>query len=95
MLHKVGEERGLTPQQIYNADETGKCLPQRTLVSSHQKICFRIQGSKGHAMSFVNIIVSLIVIFSIIRTLNCPDYLQCTQVPKSPDNQGLTVLDYN
>ena len=39
-LHKVIEEKNLIPEQIYNADETGllwKCLPQRTLVSCHEK----------------------------------------------------------
>ena len=39
-LNKVIEERGLIPEQIYNADETGllwKCLPQRTLVSCREK----------------------------------------------------------
>lgn len=39
-LQKVIEERGLTPEQIYNTDETGllwKCLPQRTLVSCREK----------------------------------------------------------
>ena len=37
-LNKVIEERGLIPEQIYNADETGllwKCLPQRTLINIH------------------------------------------------------------
>ena len=39
-LHKVIEEKNLIPEQIYNANETGllwKCLPQRTLVSCHEK----------------------------------------------------------
>ena len=39
-LNKVIEERGLIPEQIYNADETGllwKCLLQRTLVSCREK----------------------------------------------------------
>ena len=39
-LNKVIEERGLIPEQIYNADETGllwKCLPQRNLVSCREK----------------------------------------------------------
>ena len=39
-LKEVVEERGLIPEQIYNADETGllwKCLPQRTLVSCREK----------------------------------------------------------
>ena len=39
-LHKMIEEKGLTPEQIYNADETGllwKCLPERTLVSCREK----------------------------------------------------------
>ena len=39
-LDKVVQEKGLTPKQIYKADESGllwKCLPQRTLVSSQEK----------------------------------------------------------
>ena len=39
-LHKMIEEKGLTPEQIYNADKTGllrKSLPGRTLVSCCKK----------------------------------------------------------
>ena len=39
-LQKVIEARGLIPEQIYKADETGllwKCLPQKTLVSCCKK----------------------------------------------------------
>ena len=39
-LHQVMEEKGLTTEQIQNADETGllwKCLPDRTLVSCREK----------------------------------------------------------
>ena len=38
-LQKVIEEKGLIPEQIYNADETGllwKCLPQRTRLMSRE-----------------------------------------------------------
>ena len=76
------EEKGLMPEQTYNADETGlmwKCLAQRTLVSSHEKYVPGFNKPKDKAISIVHITVSLIFIFSIIRTLNYPDYLLKSQ----------------
>ena len=43
------EEKGLTTEQIYNADETGlqwKCLPDRTLVSCCEKSAAGFKKSK-------------------------------------------------
>ena len=48
-LRKVIEEKGLTPEQIYNADETGllwKCLPDRTLVACREKTAPGFKKSK-------------------------------------------------
>ena len=48
-LHQVMEEKGLTTEQIYNADETGllwKCLPDRTLVSCREKSAPGFKKSK-------------------------------------------------
>ena len=48
-LHKVIEEKRLTAEQIYNADETGllwKCLPDRTLVSCREKSAPGFKKSK-------------------------------------------------
>ena len=43
------EEKGLTTEQIYNANETGllwKCLPDRTLVSCREKSALGFKKSK-------------------------------------------------
>ena len=48
-LHQVMEEKGLTNEQIYNADETGllqKCLPDKTLVSCREKSAPGFKKSK-------------------------------------------------
>ena len=49
-LRKVIEEKGLTPEQIYNAVETGllwKCLPDKTLVVCREKTAPGFKKSKG------------------------------------------------
>ena len=51
-LNKVIKERGLIPEQIYNADETGllwKCLLQRTLVSCREKSTPGLKKAKDHS----------------------------------------------
>ena len=48
-LRQVMEEKGLTAEQIYNADETGllwKCLPDRTLVACREKSAPGFRKSK-------------------------------------------------
>ena len=48
-LHQVMEQKGLTTEQIYNADETGllwRCLPDKTLVSCHEKSAPGFKKSK-------------------------------------------------
>ena len=48
-LHKVIEEKGLAPEQIYNANETGllwKCSPDRTLVACREKTAPGLKKSK-------------------------------------------------
>ena len=48
-LRQMMEEKGLTAGQIYNADKTGllwKCLPDRTLVSCHEKSAPGFKKSK-------------------------------------------------
>jgi len=48
-LRQMMEEKGLTARQIYNANETGllwKCLPDRTLVSCHEKSAPGFKKSK-------------------------------------------------
>ena len=50
-LCKVNEEKGLTPEQIYNGNETGllwKCLPDRTLVACREKTALGFKKSKDH-----------------------------------------------
>ena len=48
-LKKVIEEKQLTPEQIYNADETGlmwKCLPNKTIASAREKSAPGFKASK-------------------------------------------------
>ena len=71
------EETGLTPEQIYNADNTGllwKCLPQRTLVSSHKNLP---QDSRKQTMCYF-LCLHYCLIF-IMRTLDYPDNLLKSQ----------------
>ena len=60
-LRQVMAEKGVTAEQIYNADETGllwKCLPDRNLVSCHEKSAAGFKKSKD-------------------RLCNCPWLYQC------------------
>ena len=68
------EGKGLMPEKIYNADETGllwKRVQQRTLVSRHEKSDPGFKRAKDMLFPLFTLL-SLIFIFSIIRTL---DYL--------------------
>ena len=41
------EEKGLMPEQIYDADETGDLFTAKNSCFQSQKICSRIEESKG------------------------------------------------
>ena len=73
------EEKGLMPEEIYDADETGDMFTAKNSCFQSRKICSRIQESKGCTISFACITVSLIFIFSIIQTLGYLDYLLKSQ----------------
>lgn len=54
-LRKVIKDEGLTPEQIYNADETRllwKCLPDRILVACHEKTAQGFKKSKDRLTVF-------------------------------------------
>ena len=54
-LRKVIKDKGLTPEQIYNADETRllwKCLPDRILVACHEKTAQGFKKSKDRLTVF-------------------------------------------
>ena len=58
-IHKVVEEKGLTPEQICNADDTGllwKCLLQRTLVSSREKSAPGFKKAKDMVFPLITVL---------------------------------------
>ena len=86
------EEKGLMPEQIYNADSTGllwKCLRQRTLVFSHKKSAPGFKKAKDmlFPLHFIYCLIN-------IHIFDNPDSrlsVLFAQVPTSPDNRGPTV----